>query len=155
MPSRETSRGTPAVPRGRDAAAERLEAAAVDRHVGQRLRERRIQAGLSLEQLAAALDVTAQQAWKYETGRNGIPAGRLREVARVLGVPLAWLFEGLPGPRYVAMLPTRPRMLLDIMRAAELIPEERLAALCEAARALARGGTSASRPSGRDPATGA
>lgn len=118
-------------------------AAAVDRHVGQRLRERRIQLGLSLAQLAAALGVSTQQVRKYEAGCNGLPASRLADLAAVLGVEMGWLFEGLSpegdgAAGYVPGLPTRPRMLLDIVRNFERIEgPERQAALCEAARALA------------------
>lgn len=121
-------------------------AAAADRHVGQRMRERRVQLGLSLAQLAVALGVTTQQARKYESGQNGIPAGRLASLAALLGVEPAWLFDGLnpdPGiqltgkePVYVPLLPTRPRMLLELIRAGDRMEDEKLSALCEAARAF-------------------
>lgn len=113
--------------------------AAADRHVGRRLRERRVQRGLSLAEMAGALGVSTQQARKYEAGLNGIPAARLPDLAALLGVPPAWFFEGLQdgiGP-YRPVLPTRPRMLLDLVRATDELEETRLAALCEAARALA------------------
>jgi transcriptional regulator with XRE-family HTH domain len=111
---------------------------AADRHVGRRIRERRLQRGLSLAELAAALGVSAQQARKYEAGVNGIPAARLPGLAALLGVPTAWFFEELqPGATYRPRLPTRPRMLLDLVRATDALPDSGLAALCEAARALA------------------
>jgi transcriptional regulator with XRE-family HTH domain len=117
-------------------------AAAMNRHVGQRVRERRLHLGLSLEQLAMALGVTAQQARKYEAGRNALPAGRLAALAAVLRVPIGWFFAGLQGAEaYAPILPTRPRMLLDIVRNFERIdsPDRRLA-LLQAARALAIAG---------------
>jgi DNA-binding XRE family transcriptional regulator len=49
----------------------------VDRHVGARVRERRIMLGLTQQQLADLIGVTYQQAHKYERGINRISAGRL------------------------------------------------------------------------------
>jgi transcriptional regulator with XRE-family HTH domain len=116
---------------------ERL-ATAADRHVGRRVRERRVQRGLSLAALAAALGVSTQQARKYEAGVNGIPAARLPTLAALLGVQPAWFFEELEDcGTYRPVLPTRPRMLMDLVRATDELPESRLSALCEAARALA------------------
>ena len=42
----------------------------IDQHVGERIRLRRTELGLTQEQLAAALDVSYQQVQKYETGAN-------------------------------------------------------------------------------------
>ena len=114
---------------------------AADIHVGRRVRERRVQRGLSLAMLATALGVSTQQVRKYEAGCNGIPAARLPVLAAFLGVSVCWLFDGLEtqqqvGP-YRPMLPTRPRMLLDLVRATDTVPEPGLAALCAAARAFA------------------
>src|ERR671917_1679839 len=68
---------------------------AADRHVGARIRERRVMMGLSQQQLARMVGVTYQQAHKYERGLNRISAGRLFEIAQVLGVGVSWFFEGL------------------------------------------------------------
>lgn len=113
-------------------------AAAADRHVGRRLRERRLQRGMPLAGLAPALGLSVQQLRKYEAGVNGIPASRLPQLAALLGVAPAWFFEELEAAAiYRPTLPTRPRMLLDLVRASDDLPETRLLALCEAARALA------------------
>jgi len=118
--------------------ARRVGPTQADQHVGRRLRERRVQLGLSLGQLAVRLGVTAQQVAKYEAGRNGIPVHRLASVARCLGVPMGWLFEGVADEAYAPALPTRPRMLMDIVRNFRLIDDDdRCEALCNAARALA------------------
>src|SRR6516162_9227930 len=61
----------------------------IDRHVGARIRERRIMLGLTQQQLADLIGVTYQQAHKYERGINRVSAGRLFEVAQVLGVPVS------------------------------------------------------------------
>ena len=66
-----------------------------DRHVGARIRERRVMLGLSQQQLAVMIGVTYQQAHKYERGLNRISAGRLYDIAGVLSVPISWFFEGM------------------------------------------------------------
>ena len=67
----------------------------IDRYVGGRIREQRIMSGLSQQQMADMIGVTYQQAHKYERGINRISAGRLYEISQVLGVPVAYFFDGL------------------------------------------------------------
>ncbi|WP_158812831.1 helix-turn-helix domain-containing protein [Methylocapsa sp. S129] len=69
----------------------------IDRHVGARLRMRRMLMGLSQEKLGVALSITFQQIQKYEKGANRIGASRLQELARILQVPPAFFFEGAPS----------------------------------------------------------
>ena len=66
----------------------------VDRYVGSRVRMRRITVGMSQEKLGEALGVTFQQVQKYEKGVNRVSAGRLYEIAGVLGVPVSYFFDG-------------------------------------------------------------
>jgi transcriptional regulator with XRE-family HTH domain len=49
----------------------------VDRHIGARLRQRRVMNGFTQQQMADLIGVTYQQAHKYESGMNRIAAGRL------------------------------------------------------------------------------
>lgn len=108
-----------------------------DRHVGTRIRERRVMLGLSQQQMADLIGVTYQQAHKYERGINRISAGRLYEIAQVLGVPVNYFFEGLDthrGPE----LSARQRMCLELARNFSVITNERhQEALSQLARALA------------------
>jgi transcriptional regulator with XRE-family HTH domain len=67
----------------------------IDQHVGERIRARRAELGLTQEQLSQALQVSYQQVQKYETGANRISAGRIYEIARKLGVDVSYFFEGL------------------------------------------------------------
>jgi transcriptional regulator with XRE-family HTH domain len=67
----------------------------IDAHVGERIRLRRTELGLTQEQLAEALDVSYQQIQKYETGANRVSAGRILEIARKLGVEVGYFFAGL------------------------------------------------------------
>jgi len=113
-------------------------ATAADKHVGNRIRERRVMLGLSQQQLAQMIGVTYQQAHKYERGLNRISAGRLFEIAQVLGVPISWFFEGLKPSSQAVELSTRQRMCLELARNFAAINDERHQdALSQMARALA------------------
>ena len=68
----------------------------IDRHVGARVRMRRLMVGYSQSKLAESLSVTFQQVQKYEKGANRIGASRLQQLARVLDVPPSFFFEGAP-----------------------------------------------------------
>jgi transcriptional regulator with XRE-family HTH domain len=69
----------------------------IDRHVGSRVRMRRMLAGVSQEKLGEALGLTFQQVQKYEKGANRISASRLQQIAKMLEVPVAFFFEGAPS----------------------------------------------------------
>ena len=113
-------------------------ASAADRHVGARIRERRIMLGLSQQQLAQMIGVTYQQAHKYERGLNRISAGRLYEIAQVLSVPVSWFFEGLADETSRSELSPRQRMCLELARNFAAIDNEKhQEALSQMARALA------------------
>ncbi len=68
----------------------------VDKHVGARVRSRRILVGMSQEKLGNSLGLTFQQVQKYEKGTNRIGASRLQNIAKSLNVPVAYFFEGAP-----------------------------------------------------------
>jgi transcriptional regulator with XRE-family HTH domain len=67
----------------------------VDVRIGQRMRARRLEIGMSQERLAVLLGVTFQQVQKYERGVNRVAASRLFDVASALDVPVSSFFEGL------------------------------------------------------------
>jgi transcriptional regulator with XRE-family HTH domain len=69
----------------------------IDRHVGSRVRMRRVILGMSQEKLGEALGLTFQQVQKYEKGANRIGASRLQQISRTLDVPPAFFFEGAPS----------------------------------------------------------
>ncbi len=69
----------------------------VDRHVGSRVRMRRIMLGMSQEKLGEALGLTFQQVQKYEKGTNRVGASRIQQISEILQVPVSFLFEGNPG----------------------------------------------------------
>ncbi|MBV8744162.1 MAG: helix-turn-helix transcriptional regulator [Xanthobacteraceae bacterium] len=71
----------------------------IDRHVGSRVRMRRMMLGMSQEKLGDALGLTFQQVQKYEKGANRIGASRLQQISQILQVPVSFFFEGVPSPR--------------------------------------------------------
>src|SRR5882757_7050828 len=70
----------------------------VDKHVGSRVRMRRMMVGMSQEKLGDALHLTFQQVQKYEKGTNRIGASRLQQISHILQVPVSFFFEGAPSP---------------------------------------------------------
>lgn len=74
----------------------------IDRHVGSRVRMRRIMLGMSQEKLGDSLGLTFQQVQKYEKGTNRIGASRLQQISNSLGVPIAFFFEGAPAAENAA-----------------------------------------------------
>ncbi|MGA8616194.1 MAG: helix-turn-helix domain-containing protein [Xanthobacteraceae bacterium] len=69
-----------------------------DKHVGTRVRMRRLMLGMSQEKLADQLGLTFQQVQKYEKGTNRISASRLQHVCHILDVPVSFFFEQAPAP---------------------------------------------------------
>lgn len=65
---------------------------AIDRLVGQQLRKRRLELGLTQLSVAEAIGVTFQQIQKYERGSNRVVASRLYDLANTLNVPLEYFF---------------------------------------------------------------
>jgi transcriptional regulator with XRE-family HTH domain len=70
-------------------------ASAFDAHIGQRVRAKRLELGLSQTTVANVLGVTFQQIQKYENGKNRISAGRLWQLAKLFKVPVDYFFQGL------------------------------------------------------------
>src|SRR5215471_13435087 len=69
----------------------------IDKHVGSRVRMRRMMLAMSQEKLGAALGLTFQQVQKYEKGTNRIGASRLQQISQILQVPVEFFFEGAPN----------------------------------------------------------
>jgi transcriptional regulator with XRE-family HTH domain len=69
----------------------------IDKHVGSRVRMRRMMLGMSQEKLGNSLSLTFQQIQKYEKGTNRIGASRLQQISHILQVPVSFFFEGAPA----------------------------------------------------------
>ena len=74
----------------------------IDKHVGSRVRMRRMMLKMSQEKLGNALGLTFQQVQKYEKGTNRIGASRLQQISHILQVPVSFFFEGAPNLHGVA-----------------------------------------------------
>ena len=108
-----------------------------DRHVGMRLRQRRIMLGMTLQQLAELIGVTYQQAHKYEAGLNRLAAGLLWRVAQALGVEVDYFFAGMGGKPGAFKPAGGQRLLPKLTRSFLAISDpRRQALLCDVARAL-------------------
>ena len=68
-----------------------------NRHLGSKLRIRRLALGLTQTKVANAINVTFQQIQKYEKGTNGISSLRIMQLANFLKVPVVYFFEDFAG----------------------------------------------------------
>ena len=111
----------------------------IDRHVGLRIRERRLLLGLNQTKLAELIGVTYQQAHKYENGVDRISASRLHQIAGVLGVEVSYFFPK-QNQTPAVVLPSHQRMVLDLSRNFMAITDSRQKQLvCDLARSFAGG----------------
>ncbi|MDQ4134784.1 MAG: helix-turn-helix domain-containing protein [Pseudomonadota bacterium] len=128
-------------------------ASAIDKHVGSRVRMRRMAIGMSQEKLGEALGITFQQVQKYEKGSNRIGASRLHHIASVLGVDVEFFFQGVPAPESeggtrVSMaeflaLPESDRLVQIFAR----LPDDARRKIVDLVELLAPGSTAAHRKS--------
>ncbi|MBV9079423.1 MAG: helix-turn-helix transcriptional regulator, partial [Methylobacteriaceae bacterium] len=122
-----------------------------DKHVGARVRMRRMMLGMSQEKLGDALGLTFQQVQKYEKGTNRISASRLQQIAGLLGVSIDYLYGGTAGDvpsgfsenqagNYVSDLLTADG--LKMLKALQSIPDARVRRrLVELAQSIAEAGS--------------
>ena len=68
-----------------------------NKHLGSKLRMRRLALGLTQTKVAQAINVTFQQIQKYEKGTNGISSLRIMQLANFLKVPVVYFFQDFPG----------------------------------------------------------
>ena len=64
-----------------------------NKHLGAKLRMRRLSLGLTQTKVANAINVTFQQIQKYEKGTNGVSSSRLMQLAIFLKVPVNYFYE--------------------------------------------------------------
>src|ERR1700710_3154299 len=91
----------------------------IDKHVGSRVRMRRMMLGMSQEKLGKKLGLTFQQVQKYEKGTNRIGASRLHQISEILGIPVSFMFEDLPGQKSRASEHNLPKYLVAFMGVAQ------------------------------------
>jgi transcriptional regulator with XRE-family HTH domain len=67
-----------------------------NKHLGSKLKLRRLALGLTQTKVARAINVTFQQIQKYEKGTNGVSSIRLLQLSNYLKVPINYFYEGFP-----------------------------------------------------------
>ncbi len=113
----------------------------INAHVGQRVRQRRWEVGMTLQQLSDRVGITAQQIQNYETGTNRISANRIWDIAAAMEVPVLFFFEGLDGQApdtgMVRGDPFTDKEALNLVRTYHAIPKNQRRHLFDLAFALA------------------
>jgi transcriptional regulator with XRE-family HTH domain len=94
----------------------------VDQLIGMRIRERRAVRGLTRRELGGLVGITSTS--KYEQGIISISFSLLYEIARALGTPLEYFFEGLEQDESQSH-PRSQRLLYEVMRDVGDIRDER------------------------------
>ena len=125
----------------------------VDLQVGEKIRRRRWMTGMTQKQLADAVGIKFQQIQKYETGTNRVSASRLFDIAKAMGVEVAYFFEEIETNEQVeSAIPVDttgedesvPADLFNGKEAVELVrcyyrwPEEQRRRLFELTRSLSK-----------------
>jgi len=64
-----------------------------NKHLGNKLKLRRLALGLTQTKVAKAINVTFQQIQKYEKGTNGVSSIRLLQLSNYLKVKIDYFFE--------------------------------------------------------------
>ena len=67
-----------------------------NKHLGSKLKLRRLALGLTQTKVAKAINVTFQQIQKYEKGTNGVSSIRLLQLSNYLKVSISYFFEDFP-----------------------------------------------------------
>jgi transcriptional regulator with XRE-family HTH domain len=111
----------------------------IDRFLGHRIRQLRLLACMSQEQVARQLGVSSQQVYKYEKGINRFSTARLLAIARVFDVEITDLFDGYGGGARLAppLDPETAQMLFNLTNLFRELKPKHQDALVRLARALA------------------
>jgi len=94
--------------------------------VGDRIRQARMEAGLTQDQLADLIEVGMRQVQYYEAGESD-PYRKLARIADVTGKPLEWLLRGdevMPPGEVAERLDRLEEMLAEVLRRLEDPPQE-------------------------------
>src|SRR5579864_8788192 len=69
--------------------------------VGQRLRQRRMEIGMSQQELGSALGISFQQIQKYEKGVNRLGISRIQQIIGILGTSMDYFIGDMNGQKPV------------------------------------------------------
>ncbi len=70
----------------------------IDRYIGHRLRQRRLNLGIGADHFSARLGIETDALAAIETGRRRLGVGLLRQASLWLDVPVSYFFDGLIDP---------------------------------------------------------
>ena len=112
----------------------------VDNRVGERIRQRRVELGMTQTELAERVNVRFQQVQKYENGLNRVAASRLWQIAQALDVPVNYFFDTIdlpqdPQPLTPSADKRRLRELVDLF---SVLPDAQQSAVMSFLRSIAR-----------------
>lgn len=97
--------------------------APADIWVGNRVRQRRLELGLSLVRLAEDMGISKNQLMKFENGENRLTCGRLWDIANSLSTSVDWFYDKMPGARTL----TKPHEdIMDLLASGNAIDVLRL-----------------------------
>ncbi|NFV80036.1 helix-turn-helix domain-containing protein [Magnetospirillum aberrantis] len=108
-----------------------------DKQIGAKIRERRILSGLNQNQLAERVGITYQQLHKYERGHNRVSAGRLHQIAQVLGASISDFFEGVGAAGKDATVAQHHRLILNLVQDVQAMSQDQAEAVARVARIIA------------------
>ena len=91
-----------------------------NKHLGSKLRMRRLALGLTQTKVAQAINVTFQQIQKYEKGTNGISSLRIIQLANFLKVPVTYFFDDFQGFNKEDVVSENPELDLNYSYLAKL-----------------------------------
>jgi transcriptional regulator with XRE-family HTH domain len=120
----------------------------VDIYVGCRIRERRHELGMTQAELGRLSGVQFQQIQKYENGLNRVSSSRIWMIAKALGTPVGYFFEGFldgydPGTAREGSEHRLTGLLYDddlkkLLTAYQKVPRKKRWALLQMAKTLAK-----------------
>lgn len=87
----------------------------VDQAIARKIENLRCEAGVTLEKMAAQLDLSWQQMYKYCQGKTRISCGRLEQIARIFNTPVSYFFD--ETETHVEQPTKTKRALLELTRA--------------------------------------
>ena len=98
----------------------------LDTFIGEKVKQRRIAAGMSQDKLASHIGVTFQQVQKYEKGVNRISASMLYTIASVLNTNISYFFEGFGEEKLHLQSNENKQERLELVRSFSAIRNEKL-----------------------------
>lgn len=98
----------------------------IDKHVGARIHDFRIEKGLSRQMLAKNIGITHQQLAKYEHGTNRISVGRLLLICEELNKPITSFIREFDVNVHNSKVLPKERLTIELVRSFHAIENEKV-----------------------------